>query len=444
MHCREPLNEEFLNDNTGKGWRLSTYKTYRENKLFDIEKARLPETQPYSKYYKEAQKLYECWDALWKKYINYPIDEESNLANIRRAKLNRDSWLRIVDNFGRPHGIQCDKQALVAKFIKGCPAAHCRGFLGEDFICGLCEVKVCTDCHEIKGAEHACNTDTVASVKVLLKESTPCPKCASVISKIDGCDQMWCTQCQTAFSWSTGLEEKGRIHNPHFYEWARRNGTLRRENEGYDCDAPRIDDLINGFNLETRLEYDRLKTGWDRYIDYQRAYGWLENNPDALAKRKASYPKRGLDKWQIPPLTDKEIIPPPFPSSIPQDNVIRLATVFEFHRALGHMNQLRDIPLPDNHSLRVKYLVGEITEAQMRTELQMNDKVYRVDRALQQINQMVAAASVDIFRNYVASTIYDTFFDEMLALTDYANEARDKISKTYNIKAGKIDLNFAR
>ena len=35
---------------------------------------------------------------------------------------------------------------------------------------------------------------------------------------------MWCTQCKTAFSWRTGLELHERVHNPHFYEWQRKNG----------------------------------------------------------------------------------------------------------------------------------------------------------------------------------------------------------------------------
>jgi hypothetical protein len=59
----------------------------------------------------------------------------------------------------------------------------------------------------------------------LNKEAKPCPKCAASISKIDGCDQMWCTQCRTAFSWRTGAIETA-VHNPHYYEWKRRNGGL--------------------------------------------------------------------------------------------------------------------------------------------------------------------------------------------------------------------------
>jgi ferritin-like protein len=70
-----------------------------------------------------------------------------------------------------------------------------------------------------------CKKEDVDSVSLIRKETRPCPKCGIRISKIDGCDQMWCTAegCGTAFSWISNKIISGVVHNPHYYEWLRRN-----------------------------------------------------------------------------------------------------------------------------------------------------------------------------------------------------------------------------
>lgn len=58
------------------------------------------------------------------------------------------------------------------------------------------------------------------------------------------CDQMFCNLCQTAFSWKTGIIEVGRIHNPHYYEF------LRKQNNG---EIPREEDIVERLNCRNRL-----------------------------------------------------------------------------------------------------------------------------------------------------------------------------------------------
>ena len=36
---------------------------------------------------------------------------------------------------------------------------------------------------------------------------------------------MWCTQCHTAFSWRTGEIETHVVHNPHYFQWMREQGS---------------------------------------------------------------------------------------------------------------------------------------------------------------------------------------------------------------------------
>ena len=113
-------------------------------------------------------------------------------------------------------------------FIKKCSDPECRGFLSTRWKCGMCHKSTCSECHELKSDDHTCNPDTLATAKLLSMDTKACPKCQTNIFKIDGCDQMWCTQCHTAFSWNTGAIEK-KIHNPHYYQWKRLNGGLARE-----------------------------------------------------------------------------------------------------------------------------------------------------------------------------------------------------------------------
>lgn len=167
---------------------------------------------------------------------------------VQTREFRQADW--IEKNWGKvyPYGTggQLVRQATENhwSFVMKCPKEGCEGFVGKNWRCGLCEAMVCKDCREVVepvaagGAgvskeeadklardRHVCDEEVKQNVAALVKEAKPCPKCAASISKIDGCDQMWCTQCHTAFSWRTGAVEE-RVHNPHYYEWMRRNGGL--------------------------------------------------------------------------------------------------------------------------------------------------------------------------------------------------------------------------
>ena len=58
---------------------------------------------------------------------------------------------------------------------------------------------------------------------MIKKEAKPCPQCGEFISKVSGCDQMFCIKCSCAFSYNTGIIEKGIIHNPLAYDYFQKN-----------------------------------------------------------------------------------------------------------------------------------------------------------------------------------------------------------------------------
>ena len=107
-------------------------------------------------------------------------------------------------------------------FIMRCQVDNCQGFLSTQYKCGLCKTNTCPTCFTVKDEGHVCNPDDVSSARLIREETKPCPTCTTRIYKIDGCDQMWCIECKTAFSWKSGEIVNGKIHNPHYYEYLRK------------------------------------------------------------------------------------------------------------------------------------------------------------------------------------------------------------------------------
>lgn len=216
MNCRKEWSLKTLVNKFTRKFVDKDYKEHRERCLFEKERALLPATQPVveemkrkAEIKKELSKIREEINRLTREYIMM----EGNMNKKEDRKENR-------------------------VFVRHCPNENCNGFLSSQWKCGLCELWACPECHEIKGekrdTEHNCKPENVETAKMIEKETRQCPSCASSIFKIDGCDQMWCTQCHTAFSWTTGRVEN-TIHNPHYYEWLKRSGNEERNPMEVQC-----------------------------------------------------------------------------------------------------------------------------------------------------------------------------------------------------------------
>lgn len=210
MNCNHEFNEQFLMNVCTKTFMNKEYKKTKEQFLYDREQARFPEAQ-------QLISLRKTRDATYQEAMNLKImyEEKMNEYNRLHSQFNRRDTTGI--------------ESLVSGYTRRCPMDSCRGFLNRQWKCGMCDKNICSKCNEEKIDEHECNPANVATTELIKKDSKPCPNCGIYIHKLEGCNQMWCTECSTAFDWRSGAIVTGNIHNPHFFE-ARRAAGMRGRN----------------------------------------------------------------------------------------------------------------------------------------------------------------------------------------------------------------------
>jgi hypothetical protein len=267
-------------------------------------------------------------------------------------------------------------------FIKACPAEECKGFLSTAWKCGLCELWSCPECHELKGAtrdaEHACDKDKVLTVQLLQKEAKSCPKCGVQICKIEGCDQMWCTSCNTGFNWRTGKIAQGPVHNPHYFEYLRKQGlnpaTPLPQNAG-NC------------NFETDRNITRaldITTEDDRYL---------------------------LEAWRVMREND------------------------QYRQNEENENEEKF------RQLRVRFMAGEIQESYWKNSLQRLEKNMHFQRANNNIKDVFVNATRDLIRQImVPGQDRAVVKKQVQELLEYCNTSADLVSKRFQRRAQKYVL----
>jgi len=256
MGCRKGWSREVMDSILLTTWINGDYKKHRENVLFDRERSRLPAAQIIVERRKRANEREPVRQQIMDKIHNL----ESQINTLRVEYYQECRRIEMLQR-GEEPGEHTNKEERRV-FVMPCPSNGCRGFLSQAYKCGVCDIYACPECREVKGTRdsaHTCNPDTVATVQRLKKECRGCPECGTNIFKIEGCDQMFCTNCNTPFSWITGKKiTNGVIHNPHYFELMRAaNGGVMPRNPG---DIPCIGNLPNAwtFNREVYRKFPGL------------------------------------------------------------------------------------------------------------------------------------------------------------------------------------------
>ena len=325
------------------------------------------------------------------------------------------------------------------KFIFPCPGEKCKGFLTTAYKCEICKYFTCSKCLIITGTNktddtHVCDQELVKTAKLIKDTTKPCPKCGERIMKQSGCDQMWCTSCKTAFSWKTGIQDNGVVHNPHFFQYQRatNNAEAVRNPEDIVC---------GGIPRNWYRQYERckklLRINNSRFINNKML--------DACKYKQTDYFLCGCYKLAEEEGSEDQV---KYVSTAHLKLIDTLSSIFE---AIQHINNYelpnfrRQIQETENRyeKLRVSYLLDNITKDKFAQEIIKRDKRHNKIVEITHIYELISAVGIDSINHLInfidteATTLticdgltkivndFDTFLN-------YVNNEFKIISVTYN------------
>jgi hypothetical protein len=379
MNCKNIWLPDTIDNYITKTFRNVTLKNHFELVLFEREKGLLPASQ------QEVVRVLKI-----REYSTKIRNLKEQIKNLRDELSTYEIELLILER-------RSPKMTEKRVFTLHCSIDNCRGFIdNSNWKCGICSVAVCKECHVViqDGQDHTCKQEDLDTVNMIKKETRSCPSCSTLIFKISGCSQMWCTQCHTTFCWNTGAIAKDQTHNPHYYEWLNanpnRNANQPMRNVGdVPCGGIILVNTLNSINRTYLKHCDSV------FID----------------------------------------------------------RMFMLHRAWIHIEQVclpmyRTDIATDNLSLRVKFLLNEITEDQFKVLLQKDAKKRAKNKEIFEVIQMYLFTIVDMFNNLqeTVTTNKNNFdlkewFEHVKQLQDFANTQFEKISCRYNCVAPFISTN---
>jgi hypothetical protein len=371
MGCRKTWNREFMMGHMPNTWMNGPFKKRQENLMLQAEKSLLPATQAE---------------------VTKTINERAIRASIKKLKAERAEVNKCLSK------IREDLETMEGNLYRtirrqdipfnpemnvvhgACPLTNCKGFLGDEWKCKLCNVAVCNKCRMECKKDHVCKPEDVESAKFLQKDAKPCPNCTALCHKVDGCAQVFCINCKTAFNYKTLMIENGHIHAPDYYRWVRSTGGALARDPG---------DVPCGGGAQRLVRFGILRNTLHQ-IDMMRD-------------------------------TARDIL-------------------FDMHMLTTHV-KLIEIPayqtnaLQDNVDIRVQYMMNEIDEAKWKRLLQQRNKAREKKQEIHAVLDTFVTVASDLFENVVQckeKSDVEGIIGEFQQLKEYINNRLQKISTIFN------------
>lgn len=378
MGCKKTWTREFLVNTMPVTWINTTFKKHQESMMMDQEKSLLPATQEHVKRTVNERKLREELKTLKEQKKELMIQLADLKTKIYETEGN-------IYRLGNPlYTTRSSTKECKPLILGSCPRADCKGFLGSDWKCQLCESVVCSNCRMEKVDAHECKPDDVETAKFLQKDAKPCPKCAALCHKVDGCHQVFCINCKTAFNYQTLAIESGWIHAPDYYRWVRESGGVLPRAHG---DVPCDERNVHAHTVKATLR--RLHINDEVFMDIHRLTGHIR------AIELPSYRVNMVD---------------------------------------------------DNLDLRIMYMLNEIDETKWKRMLQQRNKAREKKQEIHAVLETFVMVASDIMRRVVAMQSdkeADGLFGEFEQLRRYLNDRLIKISYIFNCVVPYIRVDWS-
>ena len=204
---------------------------------------------------------YKCIDTII--YIlTDRIGDQAN-QNIAKMKKLQQRKICICINCQQGYLYKYNTQ-LICDTCKSIFCINCREKIYPDKIERIVEDKIELEDNpkynsytEEQKQKHICNPETVSSINYITNNTKNCPNCCKPIEKGEGCNDMFCTQCNTIFNWSDLRITKSST-NPNWIQWLRNQGITP---ERYNHPDAQLFDVCN-----KQLSYSDCVTLITKYI----------------------------------------------------------------------------------------------------------------------------------------------------------------------------------
>lgn len=391
MNCRRAWDRDYLYDILTKSFVNTTLRKHRKRLLLEREKSQIPSTQAYVDYLTQKEEKEEQLKDI--------------KAQIQQLRRNYHTVSRQLHDLNAVHNSNSEAHGTNTKLLK-CPFPSCRGYLSGSK-CNICKHTTCRDCMTITDIdsqgnaieeEHMCNDDAKKTAQLILKETKGCPGCGERISKVSGCDQMWCTQCNIAFSWTTGKQVTGVIHNPHYYHWLRNNNNAQNPVVRNDGDVV-CGGLIDMGQLLHHYGLNHTQQNSSTYLSITRLHRSINHTQHTIVSKS--------------------------------------------RRKLQHKINER------LRNYRAKYMMNVIDEDKWSKNISLLDSERQREQALLHIYETYCTVMTERFNNFAEEgrrtnnfiELFPTFQKEIESFISYLNKQLMLISENYNISYYKFDKN---